>query len=475
MAGQEEEINPLPKSILLRWDIILAHFETHFQSVFATSKKAHFDSVPVEYRVVDGARARWWPLLVFDGMLHLLMLNTWSFASRRAFNQHRVFFDAVLAAIEDADSDLFQELSRGQHSNILSISPPQATPLDDQVDLEDGWHRAVVCLRALPGLTITPMPVPWQSYVQLKEQLLVDPPTKSKLKFLLIIEYFMQHALSRRGGLEVLVKHVLAKVIVHFACGLYSDDPAGRTAHNFSHSHPVSSAMTVSFPSSANVHPLTRAMSAARVHHHDEGQVLGNHTKLKKRRRNHLQPDGVDATTHFHHGGSSPMAVGPRNTNITTTLSYDDLTVHPDIFDDFYSHDSYTTDGDFTSPNTISPCSQQSHLLGSEGHVFYASPQGIHVNTVPQGLTVCCNCLCGGYHSSRRMASLRTHIANTHQSGPANDSNAPAVAEFFSSSIHHRMTYPRQSPRNQGDKAPIENSGDMIEEHEEHNAKASSR
>lgn len=432
--------------------------------------------MPVEYRVVDGARARWWPLLVFDGMLHLLMLNTWSFASRRAFNQHRVFFDAVLAAIEDADSDLFQELSRGQHSNILSFSTPQATPLDDQVDLEDGWHRAVVCSQALPGLTITPMPAPWQSYSQLKEQLLVDPPTKSKLKFLLIIEYFMQHALCRRGGLEVLVKHVLAKVIVHFACGLYSDDPAGRSAHNFSRSHRVSSAMTVPFQSSASVHPVTRAMSASLVDHRDEDQVLGNHVKLKKRRRNHLQSE-VDSrgSTHFHHSVSSPMAVGPRNMNISATLSYDDLTVHPDIFDDFYSHDSYATDSDFTSPNTISPCSQQSHLLGGEGHVFYASPQGIHVNTVPQGLTVCCNCLCGGHHSSRRMASHRTHMANTHQSGPTNDSNAPAVADFFSSSILHRVTYPRQSANNLGTKASVENSRDMIEENEEHNAKTSSR
>lgn len=301
-------------SLVLAWEEIVAHFEAHFLSIFATSKKvpqpahftlpgeltlfqAHFDSVPAEYRVVDGARSRWWPLLVMDAAIHLLDSNTWCFSSRRAFNQHKALFDAILVVLAEQDEVFYNALASGQHAGLL-----------DGPGDENGWTAALACSQALP-LQLSPLPAPWQTSDQLKDYLMSDTPSKSKLKFMLIIEYFHKHDLFTCSLQEVL-RLLVVKVIVFFACGRYTDDSTSRLRV---------------------YRPLNR-----------------------KRRHDEIS----------------------ENDEMRTSMSYEDLSV-PDVFEEIFADDSTTTMSPMTSSSASSlafcscaECSRSScHLTCSAHHL----------------------------------------------------------------------------------------------------------
>jgi hypothetical protein len=50
-------------------------------------------------RVIDGARDRWYPLLLLDAALGLLWSNDFSFNSKKAFNQRKVLYDCIVRVL----------------------------------------------------------------------------------------------------------------------------------------------------------------------------------------------------------------------------------------------------------------------------------------------------------------------------------------------------------------------------------------
>lgn len=166
--------------------------------------------------MVDGARTRWWPLLVMDAAAHLLGTNTWCFASRRAFYQHKALFDAILTVVADQNEDLYYALASGHHSHLLGSTTA------------DGLTSAISCSHAL-SLQLTPLPMPWQTMDQLKAYLLADSPSKSKLKYTQVIDFFQQHHLFAHYSMHEVLHLLISKVIVYFACGHFADDLPGRS------------------------------------------------------------------------------------------------------------------------------------------------------------------------------------------------------------------------------------------------------
>eukprot|EP01033_Poteriospumella_lacustris_P010949 gene10951-7789_t len=103
----------------IEWDAVVQQFHQAFRETFSRSKKkvsltstwrrlwrlrlrqAHFDFLPPELRVVDGARDRWYPLLLLDAAWGLLWSNDFQFASKKAFNQRRVLYDSIAHVLRD--------------------------------------------------------------------------------------------------------------------------------------------------------------------------------------------------------------------------------------------------------------------------------------------------------------------------------------------------------------------------------------
>lgn len=55
--------------------------------------------------MVDGARDRWYPLLLLDAAWGLLWSNDFQFASKKAFNQRKVLYDSIVRVLRDSLCD----------------------------------------------------------------------------------------------------------------------------------------------------------------------------------------------------------------------------------------------------------------------------------------------------------------------------------------------------------------------------------
>eukprot|EP00601_Ochromonadales_sp_CCMP2298_P004971 CAMPEP_0173191146 /NCGR_PEP_ID=MMETSP1141-20130122/12728_1 /TAXON_ID=483371 /ORGANISM="non described non described, Strain CCMP2298" /LENGTH=271 /DNA_ID=CAMNT_0014115313 /DNA_START=163 /DNA_END=975 /DNA_ORIENTATION=- len=92
--------------MMLNWNAIVDRFALKFDAAFSTcSKKAHFDCVPPESTVIDGARSKWCHLLLVNAIVGILDFESFNLASRRKFNQQKVLCECILQEIDSLDPD----------------------------------------------------------------------------------------------------------------------------------------------------------------------------------------------------------------------------------------------------------------------------------------------------------------------------------------------------------------------------------
>ena len=63
--------------------------------------QAHFDCVPPQYTVIDGARSRWCHLLLVNSIVGILDFDSFNLAARRKFNQQQVLCECIKAELQD--------------------------------------------------------------------------------------------------------------------------------------------------------------------------------------------------------------------------------------------------------------------------------------------------------------------------------------------------------------------------------------
>lgn len=205
-------------SIFFCWNRIAQNFEQKFSEVFATSKKAHFDCLPPEYKVIDGARTRWANLLLLDAMVYFVGFEDFNFFSRRTFNQQKELYDCIMSELLLIDPTFHHELQE------YKGDPSRESLLDVSSLLHLNENHLLSTLPALsqfthsPRVALSPLEDPWSDFPHLRHFLLQDQPSKSRLKFLAIIDLLCAHEHLGSCGFDLgrVVEVVLLKVLFLF-------------------------------------------------------------------------------------------------------------------------------------------------------------------------------------------------------------------------------------------------------------------
>lgn len=148
-------------------------------------QQAHFDCVPANLRVVDGAKSRWCNLVLIDSVIYLSEGREINESSRRSFNQPRVLIECIIEELRTTSQEVFNDYRLGK-----------STPSTHAVAAVGIEH-------------------PWTDIFTLRTLILSDPTTKSKEKFISIVDYLLNHPVLRNAGcdFEVLFNDVVHKVI----------------------------------------------------------------------------------------------------------------------------------------------------------------------------------------------------------------------------------------------------------------------
>lgn len=221
--------NIVPSVLRVSWDNIVKRFENEFARTFAKSKKAHFDCLPKEFKVVDGARVRWFPLLLLDAMIFILHNNFFRFATRRAFNQLEILYGCILEEIQSVDIKFYDDLKRLSFQEVLAWPVQNSPVIYDDMSKEEqeivlsreednNLQVSFDCARKFANLELEPIGFPWNSIDALKNHVIQDPPSKSKQKFLIIIDYLSRHHSFAHPeySFHEIVRAVVCKVLAYF-------------------------------------------------------------------------------------------------------------------------------------------------------------------------------------------------------------------------------------------------------------------
>jgi hypothetical protein len=171
-------------------------------------------------------------------------MKHWNFVSRRAFNQHKALFDCILHEVKTHNDAFFHALSGGTYTSILmptvtqrpedmptteaAVVAARAGTVTTESETEDpiaGFTQALECLAKIPGLTLQQSIHQWTSLQQWREHAMQDPPSKSKPKYTVLIDYFVHHPLfNSHWSLHEIMAILIAKVIVFYGRGQYTEE-----------------------------------------------------------------------------------------------------------------------------------------------------------------------------------------------------------------------------------------------------------
>ncbi|KAJ1432950.1 hypothetical protein B484DRAFT_429692 [Ochromonadaceae sp. CCMP2298] len=110
--------------MMLNWNAIVDRFSMKFDTAFSTSsKKAHFDGVPAEFAVIDGARSKWCHLLLVNAIIGILDCDSFNLSTRRKFNQQKVLCECILeirstTLVETDEEEVYVAVDEGVWSTI---------------------------------------------------------------------------------------------------------------------------------------------------------------------------------------------------------------------------------------------------------------------------------------------------------------------------------------------------------------------
>eukprot|EP01032_Pedospumella_encystans_P019186 gene19186-21822_t len=150
--------------VSINWARVLQSFSLAFEATFTTNKKAHFDCVPVNLRVVDGAKSRWCNLILIDAVIFLLELREFNEGSRRSFDQQQVLLECIVTDIKLTSPLVYQSYINGDCKGLAELS-----------------------------IEVVGLESPWDTVDDLKRVLLSDPTSKSREKFVKIVESLFSH------------------------------------------------------------------------------------------------------------------------------------------------------------------------------------------------------------------------------------------------------------------------------------------
>lgn len=135
--------------------------------------------------MVDGARLKWCNLLLLDAIVSILDTDLFSASTRRAFNQQKVLHDAILREIKQTNAKT--ENSPGVDGSQL---PDIATK---QEGVQFIFNRGEVIPEHVV-LRIEALNGPWTDLYHLKQAMVDTPTTKSRAKYLQIVDLLMNHS-----------------------------------------------------------------------------------------------------------------------------------------------------------------------------------------------------------------------------------------------------------------------------------------
>jgi hypothetical protein len=326
-----------------------------FECVF----QAHFDCLPPDCKVVDGARFRWCPLLLLDAVLYLLSHNGFQFPTRRAFCQQKVLYECILAELEESDNALFSDLFNKRYTAILKDAIKavefQSEDEEEDDDVEDSRFddeekvrvRENVTLEfalrfsdVFPRMEFQQSNPNWASVSNLRAIALEDPPSKSKQKFITIVDFLSHHHAFYlplpRVSVDVIFKAIICKVLAYFGTSLDPEDSdsedaslvhaAPRNRPNLlSRSKPSQSySVTTISPVPREKHPTRRDKSAnlESTKVSSKSTTVSAHLAmaLKRPLESRAKPEAVKA----HRTGFKQAMTGSSSRKLTSAAS-DDL------------------------------------------------------------------------------------------------------------------------------------------------------
>jgi hypothetical protein len=207
--------------------------------------------------VVDGARTRWYPLLLLDAIIFILHNNFFRFATRRAFNQLEILYNCILEEIQATDPAFYDRLRKLDFQETLSWpvddSSSQPTIYEDMSPYEQemiltkeerkNLGISFNCYKKFEGFELVDVEFPWNSIDALKGHVIEDPPSKSKQKFLAIIDYLSRHHSLQCSSYSFsdLLSAVVCKVLAYFGSNRNELLPIMMSESNNNHSGTASS------------------------------------------------------------------------------------------------------------------------------------------------------------------------------------------------------------------------------------------
>lgn len=172
----------------ISWQKIITIFTLLFENTFAVNSKLYFD---VALQKIDGATAKWCPIILLDTLISLLMENNESRCNevlRRKFNQYSSLHEAVCTVVSETYVlNSFNFIKRNKN-----YYHKEKFPIDiNIIDIPDEWMTSDKFRR------------------NASFQLL---GTKSNHKMIEIVDTLISHHIINENGIVNIIKPVVSKI-----------------------------------------------------------------------------------------------------------------------------------------------------------------------------------------------------------------------------------------------------------------------
>jgi hypothetical protein len=166
----------------------LFHHENIFIYSFKSYLQAHFDNLPEEYRMVDGAKGKWCTLLLIDAIIYILKHDKFNCHSRRAFNQHLVLYECILEELKAIDLEAYNEITKDKFKVPLKKRRDRKvkTPTPQVVISNEKFEK-------FSQLALQELQHPWNSLESLRQSMEDGPLSKAKNKFAIVLGLLTSH------------------------------------------------------------------------------------------------------------------------------------------------------------------------------------------------------------------------------------------------------------------------------------------
>ena len=184
----------LPKDVLqISWKKIVIAFTLMFNSIFAANSRLYLDVVS---EIIDGASAKWCPLIILDTLISIFADNSIKFkyneTLKRRFNQYHVLHKAVCDVVSEVYvANSFNSLIKSNDNN------DKIFPINiDIIDVPNEWFTNT-------------------NFINHTFHLI--PSTKSNQKMNEVVNNLISHNIIKENGILFVIKTVVSNIYIqHF-------------------------------------------------------------------------------------------------------------------------------------------------------------------------------------------------------------------------------------------------------------------